>query len=126
MTKNTKYPDLTRMKNELKSRAASLREQKKRIKNNQKELSAIHKNKLSSSEEELILHGNCARFSEVYEISRNVYRHLYVAYCELRGKSRGQIEKTSSRKIDEKLITRHKLRYAPLASGSSTQAKLPL
>ena len=115
MKKNTKYPDLTGMKNELKSRAASLREQKKRIKNNQKELSASMKKDSSSREHRASYLENCATLEEQYAKDRHNYRHLHVAYCELRGRSRIRIESKTpwAKELDEIFISTIKKKFAP-------------
>ncbi|MCX6825024.1 MAG: hypothetical protein NTY80_02255 [candidate division SR1 bacterium] len=109
------YPSLDGMKNELNFRALQLGELKKKIKNNHKALSASMKKDSSSREHRASYLENCSTLEEQYAKDRHNYRHLHVAYCELRGRSRLRIEPKSpwAKELDEIFISTIKKKFAP-------------
>jgi hypothetical protein len=101
MRKKELSPDLLVKKNALRTMAENMRKYKKDIIAYQQELITTENDERKNKLKGLL--------ETVGELRTNVsknYRHLHVAYCELRGTSRSMIEKKNrlAKPLDQKLI----------------------
>ena len=110
METRKKYLDLSKMKAELKEIRQDICQQKEKIKNFHKELSFA-----KNIETKLDVKRHLKIYYGEYHALSNHCRHMHIAYSELRGKTREQIEKTTPRAkaLAENVIKTLKLQFSP-------------
>lgn len=110
METKRRYFDLSKMKGELKAITGNLCQYKKEKKALNKKLSAAE----SLDDKGDVIRQIKDNYAE-YGKLRYHYRHMHTAYCELRGRSRGEIEMFTPRAkaLREDLIKNLKLQFTP-------------
>lgn len=112
--KRTLPPGLSQMKAKLNVMAASSRHLKKTKRKYQQLVSAAR----NLEEKDVVLHGRLARLCAEHNEVWNNYRHMHIAYCELNGKKRKQIETApkmrKEKPLSEELIQKFKAEYSAL------------
>ncbi|HBB04175.1 TPA: hypothetical protein DCZ39_04765 [Patescibacteria group bacterium] len=108
--KKTLPPGLSKMKEELKVMAGNIRKKNKKLREAQRR---VNRTKNHEKKDEYL--EKCQSCSIKYAKLRNTYRHMHIAYSELCGKERKQIEiESKTRKpknLSEDLIAKFKAEY---------------
>jgi len=109
MSPKRKFPHLIPMKEKLQEMAADISACEFTIKNFQKGINLVEKVRIK----ELLLK-ELKTFISLRNKSSNEYRHLHIAYCELRGKVRQEIEGKAKniKKLSEEKIADYKKQYS--------------